>query len=116
MTELIDDYLMRFADGPMATRHNIENAAGASGTVTVKSTVFSWPLPDRLGVLTVPGAANVAFWDADDVAEAGLPEGITDSPHALVYVKRSESEIPPEKAAKMSHVVIGAEYELEESK
>jgi hypothetical protein len=114
VTELIDDYLMRFADGPMATRHNIENAAGSSGTVTVKSTVFSWPLPDRLGVLTVPGVANVAFWDADDPAEGGLPEGITGSPHAVVYAKCSQSEIPPEKAAKMSHVVIGAEYALEQ--
>jgi len=110
-----DDYLMRFADGPMAARHNIENAAGTSGTVTVKSTVFSWPLPHRLGVLTVPGAANVAFWDADNPDEAGLPDGITKSPHAVVYAKLSQSEIDPEKAARMSHVVIGAEYGLESS-
>ncbi len=108
-----DDYLMRFRDGPMAGRQNIGNAAGTSGNVTVKSTVFSWPLPDRLGVLCHPGVANVAFWDADDPAEAKLPEAITGSSNALVYAKVSESEIPAEKAAAMSHVVIGAEYALE---
>lgn len=110
---MIDDYLMRFADGPMATRHNVESVAGGSGTVTVKSNIFAWPLPDRLGVLALPGAANVALWDADDPAEAGLPGGITSSPRAVVYAKRSQSEIPPETAEKMSHVVIGAEYALE---
>lgn len=108
-----DDYLMRFVDGPLSTRHNIENVAGESGTFVISSKVFGWPLPDRLGALANPLAPQVAFWDADDPTEAELPVEITESPRAVVYKKVSQSEIPPEKAARMSHVVIGAQYEME---
>lgn len=104
---------MRFADGPLSTRQNIENIAGTLGNFIIESDVFGWPLPDRLGVLAVDGALRVAFWDADDPADAELPAVITESPRAVIYRKVSQSEASPKQAARMSHVVIGAQYRLE---
>ncbi len=104
-------YLMRFEDGPLSRRHNVENLGGATGNTVVKREVFGWPLPDRLGVLCHEGVDNVALWDADDPQEGGLPAQITGSPNAVVYVKISESQLPDDS---LSRIMRGAEYRLEQ--
>lgn len=102
-------YLMRFEDGPMSRRYNIDTLAGTSGNTVIRHDVFGWPLPDRLGVLCHAGVENVAFWDADDPTEGGLPAAIIESPNGVTYHKISESELPHD----LPNVVRGALYRLE---
>lgn len=113
-----DGYLMRFEDGPMSHRGNIstaqslvEGAPAAYGNTIIASLVFSWPLPERLGVLCHEGVEEVAFWNADDPAEGGLPRTITGSPNAVVYAKVTQSALRDDSTA---GVLRGAIYRLEE--
>lgn len=110
-----DEYLMRFADGPLVLKSNIQTLSGSKGNFSIPTDLFGWPLPDRLGVLHHDAAPQVAFWDADDPDKAELPTEITESPNAVIYAKVRESQIPAEQAALMTHVVTGAEYRLEEA-
>lgn len=111
ITDPDGSYLMRFIDGPMATKRNINTLAGTSGNMAIKQEVFGWPLPERLGVLTHEGVEQVAFWDADDPANSGLPEAIIESLNAVIYKRFSMSELPED----VPGVVRGAEYQLEGS-
>jgi hypothetical protein len=88
---------MRFEDGPLAS------------VPEVPAAMFEWPLPDRLGVLTHEATPNVAFWNADDPAEAKLPDLIVNSPNAVIYAKVSESQLPED----VPGVVRGALYRME---
>lgn len=97
----IPTFLLRFTDGPLSEQGRSD--------VFLPQDLFGWPLPDRLAVLAHQGVENVAFWDADDPEEAKLPPEIEKSPSAVVYAKRSESQLPED----VSHVVRGAEYALE---
>lgn len=103
-------FLLRFIDGPMATKHNISTLAGTSGNMAIKQEVFGWPLPERLGILTHEGVDKVAMWNADDPTEGGLPPEIIESPNAVIYKRFSMSEL----AEDVPGVVRGAEYQLEE--
>jgi len=100
----MSDYLVRFENGPLHGK-----IKGGRSDAILSDTMFAWPLPDRLGVLTHPGVENVAFWDADDPAEADLPELITGSPNAIVYRKVSQSVLPEDAEG----VLRGAQYRLE---
>lgn len=96
-TETPQAYVLRFLDGPFA-RQTIQNLPG----------MFSWPLPKKVMVSGLPGISSLAVRavpDSDD--EFTAPEG------AVIYTKVSESQIDPEDAAKMTHVVIGAQYSME---
>lgn len=101
-------FLIRFEDGVMATKDGIRALTG-HGNFEVAQELFGWPLPDRLGVLAHTEASSVAMWDADDVAAAKLPEEITGSPNALIYLKVSESQ----RDHDVPGVVRGAAYRLE---
>lgn len=94
----------------MSERHNIPTAAGTTGNTVVPPDLFGWPLPDRLGVLCLPGVANVAMWDADNPDKAKLPDEITQSSGVQIYIKLSESKLD----SNLPGVVRGAEYGLEE--
>jgi hypothetical protein len=99
-------YLLRFKDGPMA-EDLVEKITGA---VLIPLDTFGWPLPNRLGAL--PGVGNensAAFWDADYCE--GLPSEVVHHPAASVYVKVTESQLPPTVSM---CVLLGAEYRLEE--
>lgn len=110
ITDPDGSFLMRFIDGPMASKPNINTLAGTSGNMAIKQEVFGWPLPERLGLLTHEGVEQIAFWDADDPAESGLPKEIIESSYAVVYKRFSMSEL----AEDVPGVVRGAEYQLEE--
>lgn len=101
-------FLLRFLDGPLAGKGNLESLAGTHD-MNVSSLGWTWPLPQRLGVLAhLAHTSNVAMWDADGDGD-GLPEEIWRSPRAIVYRKVMESQLP----VGSSHVMRGAEYELE---
>lgn len=104
-------FLIRFEDGPLATKLNVRTLTGSGGNFEVAQTLFGWPLPDRLGILTHEGVPNVAMWDADNPDAADLPSEVTDSPNAIVYRKISESELDHD----VPGVVRGAAYKLEEA-
>lgn len=103
--------MARFRDGPLSGKGNVSNAGGGLDFL-LSVAVYGWPLPDRMRVLTHAGVENVAMWDADGDG-AGLPEQIVHSRNAVTYRKISESQIPDEAAAAMTHVVRGAVYVVE---
>lgn len=96
-------YLLRFEDGPLCERGNVNTLAGpGGGNLVIPRTLFGWPLPDRLGVMVEDDQVGLFEPLAEVAAAVGSP--------FVVYTKLSESQLPDDSA---SHVMRGALYKLE---